>query len=85
MIMNLDLARTPLRPAIVAQVSNLLRGLDLVGNPKGIASFSPGLRGTSYPGFTHRKHHQPCKGWITAATGPCSPRCRGIDHREGDR
>jgi putative transposase len=26
-------------------------------NPKGIAAFSPGLRGTSYPGFQRQKHH----------------------------
>jgi hypothetical protein len=28
-------------------------------NPKGIAAFSPGLRGTSYPGKTMAKNHQP--------------------------
>ena len=33
--------------------------LDMVCNPKGIESFSPGLRGTSYPGFTRRNIPQP--------------------------
>jgi hypothetical protein len=51
----------------------------VVVNPNGIPSFSPGLRGTSYPGFTFPKsifnpegvasafHHewiQPFQGWV---------------------
>jgi hypothetical protein len=30
-----------------------------LANPKGIESFSPGLRGTSYPGVRIRRHHNP--------------------------
>jgi hypothetical protein len=55
------------------------------GNPKGIESFSPGLRGTSYPGFKHRKTHEPCKGCITGSTGPFSMPRRRVDHLEGNR
>jgi hypothetical protein len=35
---------------------------DVPGNPKGIASSSPGLRGTSYPGSSFRKQFQPQRG-----------------------
>jgi hypothetical protein len=43
-----------------------------LANPEGIVSLSPGLRGTSYPGFRYREGHQPCKGWITAQTDSLS-------------
>lgn len=37
--------------------------LDVPGNnPNGIASFSPGLRGTRYPGFTEQKMFPTLKG-----------------------
>ena len=54
-------------------------------NPKGIGSFSPGLRGTSDPGINHRENHQPCKGCVTASNGPFSPPCPEIDNRARDR
>jgi hypothetical protein len=85
MTMNPDLAHTQLQPAIVAQVSNRLQGPNIPGNPKGIASFSPGLRGTSYPGFEHPKDRQPCKGCITAPTYPFSSPDRRIEGRAGEK
>src|ERR1700720_3261245 len=33
-----------------------------LANPKGIEAFSPGLRGTSYPGKTMAKNHHPQGG-----------------------
>ena len=79
----------------------LVWSLDIQANPKGTASFSPGLRGTSYPGFKHRKNRQPCKGCLTAEWGgdslspqfqarsagdtPSPPRKREIDAALGDR
>ena len=52
--------------------NRILKGPATPGNPKGIASLSPGLRAASYPGFTHPKNLQPCRGCITAPT-PFSP------------
>jgi hypothetical protein len=63
----------------------LAKPLDILGNPKGIASLSPGLRAASYPGFKHRKNHQPCKGCSTAPADSFSPPGRGMDDRAGDR
>jgi len=83
--MNRDFAHKRPQPEEVAEVFNLLRSLDILGNPKGIGSLSPGLRGTSYPGFKHRKSQQPCKGCLTAPTDPFLPPCRGIDDHAGDR
>jgi len=37
------------------------------GNPKGIVSFSPGLRGTSYPGCERGMDHNP-EGVASTAT-----------------
>ena len=56
MTMNLDLNHPQLQPAIVTQVSNRHWDWNVLGNPKGIASLSPGLarqgRGRrDYPGF----------------------------------
>jgi hypothetical protein len=73
-----------LQPTIVAQAPVLLWGVDTLGNPKGIASFSPGLRGTSYPGFEHPKDLQPCRGCLTASTDPFSSPSRRIDDRAGE-
>jgi len=84
--MNLDFFPNQPHPEGLAQrIPNLLWSLDILSNPKGIASFSPGLRGTSYPGSKDRKNHQPCKGCLTASTDPFSPPGRGIDDRAGDR
>jgi hypothetical protein len=69
----------------LAQVSNPLWDSNVLGNPKGIASFSPGLRGTSYPGFQHPKDRQPCKGCITVSSPPVSLPGRRIDNRMGER
>src|SRR6266853_759821 len=33
-------------------------------NPNGIVSFSPGLRGTSYPGYARKEGRQPQRGCI---------------------
>ena len=57
---------------------------DAPGNPKGIASLSPGLRGTSYPGFAHRKSQQPCKGCITVSAGPAPRPCHPNHTRAQD-
>jgi hypothetical protein len=85
--MNLDFAHSRPQLAGGAQSSDPLWSLNILGNPKGIVSLSPGLRGTSYPGFQfqQRKTHQPCKGCLTAPTDPLSPPCRGIDDRAGGR
>jgi hypothetical protein len=83
--MNRDFAHKRPQPEEVAEVFNLLRSLDILGNPKEIGSLSPGLRGTSYPGFKHRKTQQPCKGCLTAPTDPFLPPCRGIDDHADDR
>jgi len=83
--MNLDLAHQHPQPAGAAQILHLPGSLGSLGNPEGIASLSPGLRGTSYPGFKHRKNPQPCKGCLTVPTEPVLPPCRGIDDRAGDR
>jgi hypothetical protein len=85
MTMNLDLAHTQLQPAIIAQASNPFWALHILGNPKGIVSFSPGLRGTSYPGFEHPKGLQPCRGCLTASTDPFSPAGCWIDGRAAER
>src|SRR5579872_2552980 len=42
-------------------------------NPKGIASCSPGLRGTSYPGKTEFKIHQPQRGCIPTTGKAATP------------
>ena len=90
--------RNPRRPpATLWQPFGLTKPLDILSNPKRIASLGPGLRlaapkrsgggggGTSYPGFKHRKNHQPCKGCSTAPTNSFSPPCRGMNDRAGDR
>ena len=56
--MNPDLFLRRPQPEGLVQISNLLLSLDLLGNPEEIASLSPGLRGTSYPG-SNRKKPQP--------------------------
>ena len=66
-------------------LSRLVWNLDSFGNPKGIASFSPGLRGASYPGSKHRKNHQPCRGCLTASANPFSPLGPGTDECADDR
>jgi hypothetical protein len=77
--MNLDLLHTQPQPEAAAMhASNLLWSLDILPNPEGIVSFSPGLRGTSYPGFQHRKTLQPCKGCITVPTDAFWPPCHWI-------
>ncbi len=43
-------------------------------NPNGITSFSPGLRGTSYPGPPFPKHHQPQRGCGRSVPAHCSHR-----------
>jgi hypothetical protein len=83
--MNRAFAHRQPQPAGVAQILNLPWSPDTLGNPEGIGSLSPGLRGTSYPGFEHRKTHQPCKGCLTASTDAFSPPCRGIDDHADDR
>ena len=83
MTMNLDLNHPQLQPAIVTQVSNRHWDWNVLGNPKGIASLSPGLRGTSYPGFEHPKHRQPCKGCITGSTGSFFSPYSGLAHFGG--
>src|SRR5262245_30006 len=40
-------------------------------NPKGIASYSPGLRGTSYPGLTKRKGTNPKRVVASSKCGGC--------------
>jgi hypothetical protein len=57
------------------------KGLPVPGNPKGVASLSPGLRGTSYPGIEHPANHQPCKGCNTVATDESASPFRGRDAR----
>ncbi len=84
--MNLDFfLNRPHPEGLAQQIPNLLGSLDILSNPKGIASFSPGLRGTSYPGSKDQENQQPCKGCPTTSTDPFSPHCRGIDDCVGDR
>jgi len=64
--MNPAFAPNRPKPPALTQIPNLPLSLDTLGNPEGIGSLSPGLRGTSYPGFEHRKTHQPCKGCCPA-------------------
>ena len=42
-------------------------------NPKGIASFSPGLRGTSYPGNRIKYHFNPNGVAATGVGGDATP------------
>jgi hypothetical protein len=85
MTTNLDVAHTQLQPAIAGQASILLGRLNIPGNPKGIASFSPGLRGTSYPGFEHPIDRQPCKGCSSVSTRAALSRGHRIDDRASGR
>ncbi|MBE0546032.1 MAG: DUF2334 domain-containing protein [Verrucomicrobia bacterium] len=43
----------------VISFEDLARGHAALAHPNGMKSISPGLRGTSYPGSTNRKFHQP--------------------------
>jgi hypothetical protein len=45
------------------------RARAMADNPKGIVSFSPGLRGTSYPGCERKNDHNP--EWV--ASGDHAP------------
>jgi hypothetical protein len=75
--MNPGFALHRTQPAAAAQICNLHWHLATPRNPKGIASLSPGLRGTSYPGSAHPMGRQPCRGCLTAPIGPLSPPSHG--------
>jgi hypothetical protein len=83
---KLDFAHTQAQPEGVAQqIPDLRWRWDILCNPKGIESFSPGLRGTSYPGFKGRKIPQPYKGCVSAQPHPFSPPFQGNEDHAVDR